>query len=85
MSLHQRKHPEPVDGCFGCKLTGISFGIVPGGYRDTVSTSMHDSDAIMEQWGHSDGAGSAFNKERVKDMQTDFGRAYRDFQEASSA
>jgi hypothetical protein len=35
MTLHQRrKHPVPVEGCWGCKAATISFGTVPGGARD---------------------------------------------------
>ena len=33
--LHREKHPNlDVEGCFGCKATGIRFGTVPGGARD---------------------------------------------------
>ena len=31
---HKLKHPDYVDGCFGCKLTTINFGTVPGGAKD---------------------------------------------------
>jgi len=32
--IHQRTHPNlDVPGCFGCRISGISFGRVPGGAR----------------------------------------------------
>lgn len=69
MALHQRTHPQPVDGCFGCKAIGISFGMVPGGYRDTSSTSNFDRDAFLDQFG--DGHGnSLFGKELVEDTRS---------------
>lgn len=37
MAIHQRTHPEYVDGCFGCKISTISFGTVPGGAKDAKS------------------------------------------------
>lgn len=34
MTLHrERIHPEYVEGCYGCKIGGVSFGSVPGGTR----------------------------------------------------
>ena len=68
MALHQLTHPEPVDGCFGCKVIGLSFGIVPGGAREALSTSMFDRDAFLDQFGDSEG--SLFSEERVRDNQS---------------
>ena len=85
MALHRRTHPVDVPGCFGCKAIGLSFGIVPGAFRDTNSTSMHDRDALLEQFGHPDGNGSIFDKERVMDAQADVRAKYREFQEAADA
>lgn len=32
--IHQRTHPGlDVEGCFGCKISGVTFGSVPGGTR----------------------------------------------------
>lgn len=32
--IHQRKHPRlDVPGCYGCHISGISWGAVPGGTR----------------------------------------------------
>lgn len=28
--LHRRKHPEPVDGCWGCKALTVQFGSAEG-------------------------------------------------------
>lgn len=30
---HYETHPREVENCFGCKITSISFGSVPGGTR----------------------------------------------------
>ena len=81
MTLHQQTHPEFVDGCFGCKISGISFGVVPGAYRDTNSKSMFDRDVVMEQFGAKDGE-SAFSQEKIRDKQSDFARKQRDFLDA---
>lgn len=79
MALHQRTHPVEVPGCFGCKIVGLSFGVVPGAYRDTNSSSMFDRDAVMEQLGHQDGYGSAFNEERSKDAESTVMRKVDEF------
>jgi hypothetical protein len=43
---HRERHPEPQRDCFACKVQTIHFGIVPGAYRDTSSTTMIDHDAL---------------------------------------
>ena len=30
---HFERHPTEVEGCFGCKVVGVTFGSVPGGTR----------------------------------------------------
>ena len=30
---HMERHPEPVDGCYGCKVMNINFGTMQGGTR----------------------------------------------------
>lgn len=36
--LHREKHPKlDVEGCFGCKATGVRFGTVPGGSQDEAT------------------------------------------------
>lgn len=84
MALHQRKHPDFVEGCFGCKISGISFGVVPGAYRDTNSGTMFDKDAVLEQLGHHDGRGSAFNEERSRDAESTVMRKLADFEDAQA-
>ena len=32
---HREKHPEYVEGCFGCKAGTINFGTVPGAHKDS--------------------------------------------------
>ncbi len=81
MSIHQRTHPEPQRDCFACKLVGIHFGIVPGAYRDTNSSSMFDRDQLLTQFSDKDGE-PVFSEERVKDSQSDFARKRKDFLEA---
>lgn len=41
MSLHQRSHPEYVEGCGPCKWATISFGTVPGGAKDARIGATH--------------------------------------------
>jgi len=32
--IHRRTHPDlDVEGCFGCKIAGVSFSSIPGGTR----------------------------------------------------
>ena len=32
--IHQRRHPAlDVEGCYGCHISSVSFGAVPGGAR----------------------------------------------------
>ena len=79
MALHQRTHPEYVPGCFGCKLIGLSFGTVPGAYRDSVSDALIDKESLEEQFGDS------FSEERVKDSQSTARRAIREFNEEAAS
>jgi hypothetical protein len=30
---HMETHPEPVDGCYGCKIMNVNFGTMAGGTR----------------------------------------------------
>jgi hypothetical protein len=76
---HRERHPEPQPDCFGCKLQSINWGIVPGAFRDTNSTTMFDRDAALEQLGHRDGRGSAMSKERVMDARSDVTSRIGDF------
>jgi hypothetical protein len=35
MGIHQEtKHKSYVEGCFGCKISTVSFGTIPGGAKD---------------------------------------------------
>lgn len=81
MSLHQRTHPVPQPDCFGCKVASLNWGIVPGAFRDTNSTSMFDRDALLQQFGDKDG-NPVFNRERVEDTRSDFAKHRREFLEA---
>jgi hypothetical protein len=27
--LHQRRHPTPVDGCFGCRIASVGISLAP--------------------------------------------------------
>jgi len=42
MAKHLERHPEPVEGCFGCRVIGISFGSVPGGTRPGSFAKNHE-------------------------------------------
>src|ERR1043165_1531318 len=44
--LHRRKHPEPVDGCFGCHALTVQFGDAEGdAMRQRDKTFSADQDA----------------------------------------
>lgn len=75
MALHHRTHPVPVEGCFGCKIIGLSFGTVPGAYRDSVSDALIDKDSLEEQFG------DAFSEERVRDNQSTALRTLKEWNE----
>ena len=64
---HREKHPEPQPDCFGCKLQSINWGIVPGAYRDSNSTSYVDHESLRH-----DGVPTL---EEVNDQRTDLYRA----------
>jgi hypothetical protein len=68
-----------ADSDFKEKLKSLNFGTVPGGYRDSNSTSMYDKDALLDQIGHPDGRGSTFSKERVEDTRSTVRRKTREF------
>ena len=78
MTLHQRTHPAPQPDCFGCKVASINWGIVPGAFRDTNSTTMFDREDILKQFGDKDG-NSVFDRERVEDTKSDFLHKQKEF------
>lgn len=59
------KHTDYVEGCFACKAKSLHFGVVPGGFRWSNSTSNYDSDALPD----------FPSKEEVLDHRVDFERA----------
>lgn len=63
--MHTQKHPQPVKDCYGCKLQTLSFGTVPGAYRDLNSRSYYDKDSLPNLPG----------KEEVMDHRADFRHA----------
>lgn len=63
-------HAHSADGpasCFGCKVKSLQFGVVPGGYRDTNSTTYVDHESIQAQ--------GIPTMEEVNDHRTDLYRA----------
>lgn len=56
------EHQEYTEGCFACKVSTLSFGMVPGGYRARTSQTYYDSDALPD-WP---------TKEEVMDARSDF-------------
>ena len=63
--MHRRTHPKFVEGCFGCKVSSISFGIVPGGYRSMNSYSYYDKDSLPD----------LPSKQEVMDARSDYRNA----------
>lgn len=47
MIKHQSKHPEPVEGCFGCKLATINMS---GTAMPTRRPMVQRYDATEKQW-----------------------------------
>lgn len=68
--MHTKVHPEYVEGCFGCKLGSLQFGIVPGAYRDTNSSSYIDHESLAR-----DGVPTL---EETNDRRTDLYRSAGD-------
>lgn len=58
-------HTTEVEGCFACKLRTLHFGVVPGGYRATSSTTYYDSDSLPD----------FPSKEEVMDARSDYRNA----------
>jgi hypothetical protein len=67
--MHRQKHPVDVDGCFGCKLLSLEFGIVPGAYR-SENGSYVDHDSIRDN--------GIPTMEEVNDRRTDLYRSAGD-------
>ncbi len=45
MSLHRKqKHPEFVEGCFGCKISTIEMGVGDANSKVSMSTSKWDAE-----------------------------------------
>lgn len=45
MTLHQiRTHPEPVDGCFGCKVSTLRVGYCGQGNQDLTTQNNWDAE-----------------------------------------
>lgn len=45
MSLHRREvHPEEVDGCFGCKISGLQLSVGDARHDGIPSAKQHDKE-----------------------------------------
>jgi len=45
MSLHrQRTHPEPVDGCFGCKVGDLQLSVGEARHDGVMTAKQHDKE-----------------------------------------
>ena len=42
--LHRQKHPTDVDGCFGCKIIGLSLNAGEASTRTSMSTKKWDAE-----------------------------------------
>jgi len=63
------------------KLRSISFGTVPGGYKDENSGTMFDREAVLSQLGGADGE-AVFSRDRVEDKKSDFLKKQKEFLDA---
>lgn len=81
MNLHQiRTHPEPVDGCFGCKIGGLQMNTGDAGRADSPSQKKWDKELDMYASARKQGiqpAGTTTKhvREALEASQT-LGRAY---------
>ena len=45
MSLHQRQiHPEPVEGCFGCKVSNLQLSVGAARNDGVMTAKAHDKE-----------------------------------------
>ena len=45
MSLHRREvHPVEVDGCFGCKISGLQLSVGDARHDGVMSAKQHDKE-----------------------------------------
>ena len=45
MSKHRREvHPEEVDGCFGCKVSGLQLSVGDARHDGVMSAKQHDKE-----------------------------------------
>ena len=45
MSKHRREiHPEEVDGCFGCKISGLQLSVGDARHDGVMSAKQHDKE-----------------------------------------
>ena len=45
MNLHQRQtHPEPVEGCFGCKVGNLQLSVGSARHDNIPSAKQHDKE-----------------------------------------
>lgn len=45
MSLHRRQvHPVEVDGCFGCKISGLQLSVGDARHDGVMSAKQHDKE-----------------------------------------
>jgi len=81
MSLHQRqKHPEYVEGCFGCKASTIDLNAGEANSRLTMSAKKWDKELALyrsarEQGIQPEGTSTAKIRKAI-DMSNKTGRAY---------
>lgn len=54
------------------RAEGVSFGVVPGAFRDLNSTTMFDSDALKDQ-------GISLSRDEVEDKRSDARKAISEF------
>lgn len=81
MNLHQRqKHPEYVEGCFGCKISTLEMGVGDANSKVSMSTTKWDAELKAYKDARAQGiqpAGTSMKAvQKAIDISNKTGKAY---------
>ena len=65
--LHRQTHPTDVEGCFGCKILGISLNAGEASTRTSMSTKKWDAE--LQAYRDARAQGIQPSSTRMKDIQ----------------
>jgi hypothetical protein len=81
MNLHQKqKHPEYVEGCFGCKVSTLEMGVGDANSKVSMSTTKWDAELKAYKDARAQGiqpAGTSMQAvQKAVDISNKTGKAY---------